>query len=234
MVDVETLFGKAYLTTEEFREMTDVFGVDVALSKYPEGDAGDNRLLGALAAASRTIDAACNRGFGAEEIQIENHTFNTATRRIKVNSPPVVELLEFKIRTAPGSVSSFNVSDVFVNHQENYLELTSLALGGSLTTPLLSLGMNEPQAEIRYKSFAKIPQKIKLACGYQAAWSINQSYVNSIAPPNYKIESGTNRSERLKVENTTKRNAFEADSVHFRLAPGVRDLLSEFIRIPIG
>lgn len=45
------IFGAAYLDTDNFRQSQSLFGVGMAMCDYPANDAGDAKLLLALAAA---------------------------------------------------------------------------------------------------------------------------------------------------------------------------------------
>lgn len=224
------LFGAAYLDAADFRNYADLFGAGMALAKYPDDDVGNNKLQAALAASSRTIDSLCGRSFLPGNIS-EQHLFDPAVKRISVNSPPVMELVEFKVRTSPGTIMQFQVSDVYVNNQKGYVELSNLAKSEALIADLLQMGLSQPQAEIVYKSYQSVPQKIRLACGYQTAFEINSGFVNSTLPPSFgRLEIGG-----IKVGNVSKQKFSQDSNVSVnRVAPQLEELLAEFKKLSVA
>jgi hypothetical protein len=174
-LDLDIVLGALYLSVNDFKARAKVFGVQAAL---PESD-DDVKAL--LAAASRAIDAFCGRAFTPDVIT-ETHRIDLRTRRIAVNQPPVQELTGYKIIAGPGMESEVELAAVYVNNQENYLELVSLQQSIVLTGDRTSLGMSEAQVEVKYKSFASVPQSVAVACGYAAAKFANLAYSSGNMP----------------------------------------------------
>src|SRR5262249_30520661 len=65
---------------------------------------------------------------------------------------------------------------VYYNAQENYLELSSLSVAGNQVSTLISLGLMQAQAEIRYKNGTSLSPGIAAATGWQTAFLLNESY----------------------------------------------------------
>lgn len=233
------LLGDSYIDGEFFIANAKVFGCAQALSSlYP--NATPDELLPILAAASRLIDGYVGRDFIAGEIR-ENHRFELGTRRIKINKPPLQTLVSYKLRTGAGMVSSFTVTPVqtdgennvsfgaiYYNRQENYLELSSLAMASSMTTQLVSLGLSEPQIEIAYTSFADVPKEVIAATGYMAAHLLNESAISSVLAPGLASAKADDVEVRRTGENSSR------GSRHDSIPPRVKLLLSSVSRIAIA
>lgn len=230
----DPILGFSYLSVEDFKARAAVFGCAAAIAKVE----GDGVLLSLLAAASRDIDAEVGRDFLSGQVS-ENHKFDLASRRVRINRPPLVGLVSYRLRTGAGLVSSFAVTPVttdgvnnvsfgaiYYNRQENYLELSSLAMAGSMTTTLVSLGLAEPQVEIVYTSLQDVPKQVIAATGYAAAAIINEGLANQIIAPglaSYKADD---------VE--VRRAAPVAEAQSRALPPRVKALLRGLSRIAIG
>ena len=187
---VHPSLGTMYLEAVEFRAKAKAYGCGKALEGL--GEADNTLLEEVIALASRQIDAYCEaQGFGDEQEFSENHRFNFATRRIIVNNPPVVELISFGVRTGPSSLTAFVLTPVqngpdgepiawgpvYYNRQENYLELSGLSVAGN-STPLITLGLMDPQAEIKYRNGPVKPNVIA-ATGWQASRLLNAIFVEN-------------------------------------------------------
>lgn len=170
----DDIFGVLYLSPDDFIARARAFGVSVAGMTPDE-------LTPTIAAASRLVDAKVARQFLPDAI-VETHRFNMETRRVSVNQPPVMALESFAIRFAPGAVANFQVGDVLVSNQENYLELASLALSSDITGVLYPVGISEPQAEIRYRSYQQVPQAAALATGFITADLLQKAEANDLLP----------------------------------------------------
>jgi hypothetical protein len=215
----DSILGVPYLAYDRFRERAELFGCGMAMANFPDTDPGNTKLVAVLAAASRAIDSACGRNFLSGNLT-ENHAWNPTTRRTRVNMPPVLSLVSYAIRLSPSTVATFNIADVYVNNQENYIELLSLASAGSLTPMLASFGLMEPQVEIVYTSYASVPVEVVQACGFQTAFMINEGFVNQMVPQGFgSLDLGG-----IKASNQTTS----------RMPANVRDLLGDYIRIPIA
>jgi hypothetical protein len=190
--------GPAYVDADDFRAMALGFGCnEVALNRISR--INPTQLLAVLAAASRSVDNFLARepgGFSGDTIY-ENHKWDPNTRRIVVNQPPVSSLSSYVIRISPSLTSPFPVTpvsndaggnqvafgSVYYNRQENFLELASFALAGSLTNNLAGLGMNEFSVEIAYKSYASVPYGVFAATLQTAVEAVNQYNLNQILTP---------------------------------------------------
>ncbi|HEX8685728.1 MAG TPA: hypothetical protein VF654_04475, partial [Pyrinomonadaceae bacterium] len=161
-LELDNILGALYLSPEDFRKRASAFGARVAL---PEDE---DELKAHLAGASRAIDAFCGRPFSPEAVT-ETHRLDAETRRVSVNRPPVLELTGFTILSGPDRSFAVETSQVFVNRQENYLEVVSWGALIGLAAGAGSLGIIEPQAEVTYKSYQDVPQAVAAACGYAAA-----------------------------------------------------------------
>ena len=218
---VSDLFGLAYLDAQSFRNNAGLFGARIALSNFPK-DENDSSIVTLAASASRVIDSICGRHFKPDPIS-ENHPFDFRTRRTRVNSPPVVNLSSYAIRTGAGTVSSFPLNSLYINNEESYIELLSIALAYGLTSQILTLGMNEPQVEITYTSFQTPPAEVSLACGYVMAELANKGFVDGLVPAGFG---------QLKVGGITAGNA--RSQLSERTCQLVEELLGDYIRFPIG
>lgn len=198
----DALLGTSYISAGDLKARSLSFGCAKALGAldYPQIEA-------VCAMASRAIDAHTGRAWDGGTIT-ENHAWEPATRRVKINQPPIMSLLSYKIRTSPNSVSTFPVTPVTVdaggrnvsygaiyyNYQENYLELASLVIATGLTTTIIALGMYQPQVEISYTSHATIPEAIITATGLVAADMANTGYLNSLMLPGLQSVSDGDQS----------------------------------------
>lgn len=162
--DIVDMFGQSYISIEQFKAVAGSFGASVAILGMD-----DNDIQSLLSQSSRAVEAACQGKNFSGGVIVENHKWDTVSRRIRVNSPPVAELVQYQIQTAPGQFTTFPNSAVYINNQESYIELAALTVAGALTSQLLSLGLMEIQCIVQYKSYQTVPQKIKMATGMIAA-----------------------------------------------------------------
>jgi hypothetical protein len=223
----DPILGAAYIDPEAFALRAHIFGAGMSIQ-----NATRESLLALAAAASREIDAVCGRGFGPE-VQKETHRWNSNTRRIFVNAPPVVELQVFRIRVgARSAVVEFQSEDVYYNPQAKYLELVAFSTGDYMLAPYLQMDLIEAQVEIEYKSFETVPEKVVMATGYTMGQLANDGFVNQILPPGFgELQIGG-----TKIRNQTSKGNVTVHSnlIVNRIPPIARDLLSEFIRLPIA
>ncbi len=200
------LFGNAYLDAESFRKNATLFGVGMAFCDFPDDDEGNEKLLNVLQAASRMIDSEAGKDFTPGN-RSEQHLFDFAKRQIKVNNPPVSEIISVNIIFSPGASQVFTPQDCYINNQLSYIEITDLAIGLGVITNYLNLGLSDPVAEIVYKSAQDVPKHVALATGYQAAKMINEGFVDTQLPPNFgQIDMGgltinNKKGYRLKAED---------------------------------
>lgn len=215
---LDDLLGACYIDPQDFLDRAAFFGAQVSIQGKT---ADDLKPLAAL--ASRAIDAHCKRSFTPDSI-IEIHKWVPRTRRISVNQPPVMTLEEYKIITAPGQSSAFDVGTVLINNQENYLELASLAVAGSLVTTTIALGVTEAQVQVKYKSFSAVPQKVIAACGFTMAKMANEAYASS------QIPDGITRVKTTGLDVTRKASVDDT-----RLLPPIAEtLLQSLTPIVVG
>jgi hypothetical protein len=217
-LESDSILGPLYLSPDEFTSRAVVFGVRVALPT-------DSSLTkAALAAASRAIEAVTGRSFLPDDIT-ETHRFDPATRRVSVNQPPVLSLTAFRLVIGPTMKSDVNTSAVYVNNQENYLELVSFAQAVMLTPELITLGLTEIQAEVVYKSYQSVPENIAAACGFTAGKILNEMYTSSQVPDGIT---------RVKLGNAldVQRRA-DADDAGL-VPPIAKLLLAPYKRIAVG
>jgi hypothetical protein len=218
-LEADNILGVCYLAPEEFLSRARLFGAGMSINGLnAEG------VKPVLAMASRAIDAHCGRSFTPDAIT-ENHRWNGATRRISVNQPPVMTLSTYRLRTAPSQVQSFNVADVLINNQENYLELATLAAAVGMTGDLLGLGLCEAQVEVTYLSYQAIPQAVAAACGFTAAKMANMGYVSAQVPDGFQKIS-------LGGFNATRAGLGAGDALE--IPPMAQQLLSAYRRIALG
>jgi hypothetical protein len=184
-----------------------------------------SQLTALIALASREVDNHCGRTFTPDPIS-ENHRFDPATRRISVNNPPVIELISFNIRIAPQVVSTFDVANVLINNQENYLELASLAAIASqqLTSQVIALGITEPQVEITYRSYQSVPQAVAAATALVAAFRANESFASAAIAPG--IASLKSREQQITRDGSVGSLA--------GIPKAARDLLRGVSQIAVG
>jgi len=213
--------GVAYIAEATFRAAAAAYGCTAGVAAL-----STNNLKEILALASRSVDAYCaGQGFDPDAEIVENHDFDLNSRQIRPNQPPVVDLISFKIRTGPQSVTSFTLTPtaqdaggnvvswgaIFYNRQENYLELSSLSVAGNQVSTLISLGLMKAQAEISYKNGTSVPPEVVAATGYQAAHLINMSRLdNQITPGVLSMATP----ELSITRETGQRTGRTADALH--------------------
>jgi hypothetical protein len=210
------------MAPQAFLDRAAFFGAQTAIA----GQTAEE-LVPLAAMASRAIDAYCGREFSPAPI-IETHQWNPHTRRISVNQPPVMTLQSYQLITGPGQEFSFNVSQVLVNNQENYLELATLAGVEEVVFEMLA-GVMEPQVKVTYLSYSSVPQKVVVACGFTMAKMANDALAAAMLTPGLTME---------KVEGATEiRRAPSgkgAGEVPEDLPQMARLLLADSKRIAIG
>lgn len=214
----DSILGATYLNPAEFTSRAVVFGVRAALPT-------DSSLIqAALAAASRAIEAECGRSFLPDDIT-ETHRFDPVRRRISVNQPPVMALTAFHLVIGPTMRSDVSTSAVYVNNQENYLELVSFAQAVVITPKLVTLGLTEIQAEVVYKSYQSVPEGVAAACGFTAGKILNEMYTSSQMPDGIT---------RVKLGNAldVQRRATADDAG--LVPPIAKTLLNPYKRIAVG
>jgi hypothetical protein len=234
------LLGVSYVDGEFFLANANAFGCARALQSLYSGTVVADTILPILSAASRMIDAEVGRDFISGEIR-ENHKLELNTRRIKINKPPLQTLLSYKLRTGAGLVSNFTVTPVqtdgennvsfgaiYYNRQENYLELSSLAMASSMTSQLVSLGLSEPQIEIVYTSFADVPKEVVTATCWLAAHLLNESATSSV------IAQGLASFKADDVEVRRQTNSSSKGSRDDALPLIVKQLLRSVTRIAVA
>ncbi|HZS45386.1 MAG TPA: hypothetical protein VFC63_09815 [Blastocatellia bacterium] len=175
----DTTLGVCYIDPTVFKANAAVYGAAAAIAPL-----SDDEIKMLVALASREIDNYCGRTFTPDTIT-ENHKFDPATRRVSPNNPPVIELLSFQVQIAPQVYSNFDISNVLINNQENYLELASLAAIASqqLTSQVIALGISQPQVIIQYLSYQSIPESVAGATAITAAYKANEAFANSAITP---------------------------------------------------
>lgn len=146
-----------YLTAEEYRayelgDLTDASGnnlTDAALDAF-------------IATASSLVDAYVGYSFAYRQ-STERHTWKQKGRRVYPRSKPVVSVSAFKVYVSNQQNAAFTVNDVFVNADQGYVEVTSLAnVTYSLFPAIVALGLIEPVAEITYThGYQYPPSQIK-------------------------------------------------------------------------
>ena len=209
----DEVLGACYLDPEEFVRRKHVFGVGMALQGYTRDD-----LLALLADASRKVEEETGRVFTPETIT-ERQRFNENTRRVFVNSPPVVELVSFGIEVSNRQVATFRVDDIYIDTQRGFLEVLDFSLASSLTTPLIMYGLTDPMAVVEYKTLQEVPAGVKRATGIYAAWKANRAFVDALVPQGFG--SLTVGGAKLSNVSTEPPKEFYA-------------ALADFIRLPIG
>lgn len=211
--ELDNVLGVLFLSPEAFTARARSFGIDVT-GVSPED------VKTTLALASRAVEAHCGRSFVPGSL-VETHQWNSATRRVTVNQPPVITLESFVVEYAPGVTLPFRVEDITINNQENYLEVASLALSAGLGGTVQSLGLVEPLVRLSYKSYQSVPGAVAAAVGFTAAHFLNESAANEFVPAGLAS---------YKVANT----AFSRRSAGVELPPIARQLLSPFVRIAVA
>ncbi len=169
-LNVADILGVGLIDTDFFIENARIFGCGAIIEDWNR-----DQVEGIIALASRAVEAYCGRDFTPDTIA-EMHKWNPRTRRITVMQPPVSELVSYNILVGPnGPRASFPITDIFINNQENYLELSSLAFANTLVEPVMSLGILEPQVEVTYKSYQSVPTGVRAAVALTAAEGISKS-----------------------------------------------------------
>jgi hypothetical protein len=157
-------WSEGYLTVPEFRayEMGD-------LNDFEGNPLPDSKLERFLGLASRAVDAYCGQHFGLEQVT-ERHRWKIATRRIYPRQGNIQSIAALRIYVSAGQKADFQLSDLFINSNENYVEVTSLAtVTYSLFPSIVALGLLEPTAEITYvHGFSTTPQDIRDATAFLA------------------------------------------------------------------
>lgn len=154
-----------YLTVDEFRSY------EMGLLEGPDGsDIGDRKIERFLKVASSLIDTYTQQSFQYRQ-DTEKHKWSMSTRRIYPYRRPIASLVGLDVFVSSQQSAAFNVSDVFVNKDRNYFEVTSLAtVTYSLFPVMIGLGLIEPVAVITYISgYEVVPEDVKDACAIIAA-----------------------------------------------------------------
>lgn len=232
----DTLLGSIYLDPQYFLDNAAAFGAAGAIAGQTT-----TTLKPILASASRIVDAYCSRTFEASDIA-ENHNWAPGTRRITPNQPPLLLLKKFAIRTAPNSISQFDVTPVstddggnnvrfgsiYYNRQENYLELASLSLAGSLTSQTIALGLIKASVEILYTSYDAVPKSVQVATAWIAASLLNQNVANTqLLPGIQSVQADDVRVQRVQVASLGRSRTDE-------IPLNAKLLLQDFKKIPIA
>lgn len=169
----DNLLGLIYLPPADFIARARSFGADVTGVEEPE-------LKATLALASRAVEAHLGGRTFVPNALFEQHRWRPETRRVSVNQPPVMELVSFAVRYAPGAgLVEYNVADVVVNNQENYLELAAL---GPADIGSAALVASSPVVEVRYKSYQQVPDSVVAAVGFTAAELLHRALANEMLP----------------------------------------------------
>jgi hypothetical protein len=157
-------WAAGYLTVEEFKayEMGD-------LNDFEGQPLSDSKLERFIGLASRAADAYCGQHFGLEQVT-ERHRWRQETRRIYPRQSNAVSVSSLKIYVSSGQLATFNLADLFINSNENWVEITSLAsVTYSIFPAIVALGLTTPTAEITYiHGFDPIPQDIQDATAFIA------------------------------------------------------------------
>lgn len=217
-LDVDSVLGALYLSLADFKARAKVFGVRAAL---PESD---DEIKALLASASRAIDAFCGRSFTPAAV-VEQHRLDPATRRVSVNRPPVMGLTSYKLISGPDLSWDVDPSAVFVNNQENYLELVSLAGAIVLTQGQIMPGLVDTLVEVEYTSFAAVPQAVAVACGYAAGKFANLAYASGQVPDGL----ASVKLDGVAVTRDTSRPGGDLE-----LPPIAKQLLMPLRRVAVG
>lgn len=169
----DNLLGVLYLPPADFTARARSFGADVAGVEEAE-------LKATLALASRAVEAHLGGRTFVPDALFEQHKWRPETRRVSVNQPPVMELVSFGVRYAPGQgLAVYRVEDVVVNNQENYLELAAL---GPADVGAGTLVASVPLVEVRYKSYQQVPDAVVAAVGFTAADLLQRAVANEMLP----------------------------------------------------
>lgn len=220
------LFGITYLETEDFRLSQSLFGAGMAMCDYANTTEGNLRLLNVLAAASRMIDAFCGRDF-SPAAKTEQQKF-TNGRQFQVNCFPVAEIIQCKIKFTTTFSETLPVTDIYVNNQAQYLEITALNQSQiAIESHLVAVALEEPVIEIIYTSYQSIEPAVRLACGYQAAHLINSGFVDKMMPPNFgKLDmSGLSINNKKGYKSAEEKSAGSMNAEAERLLAPYRSLI---------
>jgi hypothetical protein len=155
-------WATGYLTVDEFRayEMGD-------LNDFDGTALPDSKLDRFIGLASRMADAYCGQHFGLEQVT-ERHRWKISTRRIYPRQNNVQSLVSLRIYVSAAQKADFQLGDLFLNANENYVEVTSLStVTYSMFPAIVALGLIEPTAELTYThGFKYLPQDIKDATAF--------------------------------------------------------------------
>ena len=217
-LDLDLVLGALYLSVQDFKSRAKVFGVRAAL---PESD---DEIKALLASASRAIDAHCGRSFTPDEVT-ELHRIDPATRRVSVNRPPVQQVTGYALISGPGLRWDVDTSQVFVNNQENYLELVSLAGSVVVARGEVIASLADMLAEVKYTSFAEVPQAVAAACGYAAGRLANLAYASGQVPDGLA---------RVKLDGVDVSRDTSRQGGDLELPTLSRQLLNPLRRIAVG
>jgi len=230
----DPILGVSYIDPEYFLQNARIFGCERAVEGLNAPEA-----LPLLASASRRIDAELGRNFLPDEIQ-ENHAFDSATRRCEVNCPPLLSLVSFKIRNSAGLVTSYAVTPVsddgenniifgsiFYNRQLNYLELASSAIQSSEAA---AVGIAETQVEIVYTSYADVPKEVAAATAYLAAHLLNEAKANNTIAPGI----ASLKADDVEVKRLAQSGSSFSSRLDESLPAIVKSLLSPFTRVVLA
>lgn len=153
-----------YLTAPEYRayelgDLTDASGSELT----------DAALDAFIATASSLVDAYAGYSFAYRQ-STERHTWRQKNRRVYPRSKPIVSVVSFKVYVSNQQNAAFTVQDTFVNSDQGYVEITSLAnVTYSLFPAIVALGLIEPVAEITYThGYEYTPSQIKDAVALTA------------------------------------------------------------------
>jgi hypothetical protein len=167
-----------------------------------------------IAAASRWIDAFTGKDFTPNTDITEQHNWDPVTRRIPVNNSPILSVSDYRIFIGPSNSASFPVSALYINNQENWVELASMTAAGSLTNALLTIGLYSPVVSITYKSHNDVKPNIKLATGYILGAMINQGIMQRALPPGLQsIQIGEVRAVRMNNSKTGAGGTLEVPDI---------------------
>lgn len=143
-----------YLTPGKFRNM----GTGIDLSTYT-----DQALANLLAGASARVNALCAapnlpqpHDFRGGAITGEQHRWYlgnewvAASRRFYPSHPPIIAISRLRIKVTENSYIEISPADLFINRQDNYVEVVALTLGIGVFPIVANLGLTQPIAEMDY------------------------------------------------------------------------------------
>jgi len=198
LLQEDEVFGTLYLSVEDFASRATMFGL--SSSVLPDED---DIIQAYLAAASRLIESKTNKTFVPDD-HVEQHNWNAETRRITVNNPPILSVSDYRIYTGTTTYATMPTNALFINNQENWVEVTALTAAGNLTSMLLTVGLFHPIVQITYKSSQEVKQNIMLATGYIAAALINQSFIDQGIQPGLKSIKIGSQAQLVRSDSNTK------------------------------